>query len=259
MASLHKLVLYDMKIGLADLLDNRNKALVSTKAGQSYQPMLAQKRAAIDALPPALVGGRPLAADLADTDAVHDGVGTALWHFTEAYLNLPGAPPEIVAAARRIRAAFIPKLDELGDSYASEAAKAQARRDDEQKLKADLKLFPVVGNNKTLDLWVDQFLTAGEKLDVLLGKRADNTVGRANAGKLRTSTIGLLNRLRSALADELEHDAKLPRNLDSQVFAYLDQLAKMRAAGGSSPSGGEEPLPVPPGAPPDAPPGGGTP
>src|SRR5689334_21504073 len=99
MASLHKLVLHDLKIGLADLLDNRHKALVSTKAGQSYEAMLAQKRAAIDALPPALVGGRPLAADLADTDALLDGTGTALWHFTQAYLTLPGAPPEIVAAA----------------------------------------------------------------------------------------------------------------------------------------------------------------
>lgn len=252
MASLQKLVLYDLKIGLADLLDNRHKALVSTKAGQSYQAMLAQKRAAIDALPPALVGGRPLTADLAETDAVHDGTGTAIWHLTEAYLNLPGAAPEVVAAARRIRAAFIPKLDELGESFASEAARAQARRDDEKKLKADLKLFPVAGN-KALDQWVDQFLTAGEKLDDLLGQRANKTGTRTNAGKLRTATIGLLNRLRGAIEDELDHDPSLPRGLVSQVFAYIDQLAKMRAAGGGGPAGGGEPPPAPP-----APPEGGT-
>lgn len=247
MASFQRLVLHDLKIGLADLLDTRHKALVSTKAGQSYEAMLAQKRAAIDALSPALVGGRPLAADLADTDAVHDGAGTALWHLTEAYLTLPGAPPEIVAAARRIRAAFIPKLDELGESYATEAAKATARREEEKKLKADLKLFPVAGN-KTLDQWVDQYLTAGERLDDLLGQRADATGTRTNAGKLRTATIGLLNRLRGAIADELDHDPKLPKDLDAQVFAYLDQLAKMRAAGGSSAAGAGETPAAPEGA-----------
>ena len=253
MASFRNLVLHDLKLGLADLLDSRQKALVSTKAGQSYQAMLAQKREAIDALPPALVGGRPLAAELADTDEVHDGYGAALWHLTEAYLSLPGASPEIVAAARRIRAAFIPKLDELGESYASEAAKAQARRDDEKELKADLKLFPVAGS-KTLQHWVDQFLTAGEKLDELLGQRAEkDTGGRKDAGKLRVATIGMLTRLRGAIADELDHDAKLPRNLETQIFGYFDQLAKMRTSKGSAPVGGSgEP-------PPGEPPAGGTP
>lgn len=238
MAPFSNLVLYDLKLGLTDLLEHRHKALVSTKAGQTYASMLAQKRVAIDALPPALTGGRPLATELADADDIHDGYGSALWHFTEAYLILPGAPEEITAAARRIRAAFIPRLDELGESYASEAARAQARRAEAESLKADLKLFPVVGG-KALDRWVDAYLGAGERLSDLLGQRADKDTGnRKDAGKVRTATIGMLRRLRGALADELEYDPKLPRNLDTQVFGYLDQLAKMRAASGGSSSGG---------------------
>ena len=49
--------------------------------------MLAAKREAIDALPDAFTGGRPLAAELAEFDVHHDGLGGAVWFITEAVLR----------------------------------------------------------------------------------------------------------------------------------------------------------------------------
>ena len=72
---------------------------------------------------------------------------------------------------------------------------------------------------------------AGQSLNDLLSNRADmDESGRKDASKLRSQTIGLLNRFRGALADEVEENTALPRNLDQQVFAYFDELEGIRAS-----------------------------
>jgi hypothetical protein len=97
-------------------------------------------------------------------------------------------------------------------------------------LEADLKMFPIAGGLTLLD-WVSDFLAAGQSLHELLSSRADvDESGRKDASKIRSGTIGLLNRCRAAIADEVDDDPKLPRNLDQQVFAYFDELEGMRAA-----------------------------
>ena len=47
---------------------------------------------------------------------------------------------------------------------------------------------------------------------------------------MRSATIGLLARFRQALADEVAAKPSLPRDLESKVFAYFDQLEANRAA-----------------------------
>jgi hypothetical protein len=97
-------------------------------------------------------------------------------------------------------------------------------------LEADLKLFPIAGGLTLLD-WVTDFLDAGQSLNDLLSNRADmDESGRKDASELRSQTIGLLNRFRGALADEVEENTALPRTLDQQVFAYFDELEGMRAS-----------------------------
>ncbi|MEP7126453.1 MAG: hypothetical protein ABJE95_36315 [Byssovorax sp.] len=228
--NLNLLTLSDLKLGLDDLYDKRHKSLVSSGTGKSYEPMLAKRRTSIDALPAALLGGKPLAVELGEKDDLHDGLGYGIWHFTEAYVRNPRTPTEQLDAIKRIRAAFIPMLLELSASYATEAEAAIKRKPLLKTLKADLKMFPVAGGLTLLD-WVTDFLDAGQSLHELLSNRADvDDTGRKDAGTLRTTTIGLLNRCRSAIADEVDDDSKLPRNLDQQVFAYFDELESMRAA-----------------------------
>jgi hypothetical protein len=228
--NLRLLTLSDLKLGLDDLYTKRHKSLVSSATGKSYEPMLSKRHTSIDALPAALLGGKPLAVELGETDNLHDGLGYAVWHYTEAYFRNPKTPTEQLDAAKRIRAAFIPTLVELSASYATEAEAAIQRKPSLKTLKADLKMFPVADGLTLLD-WVSDFLDAGQSLHELLSSRADvDDTGRKDAGTLRSTTIGLLNRCRSAIADELADDAKLPRNLDQQVFAYFDELESMRAA-----------------------------
>jgi hypothetical protein len=108
------LTLAALKIGLADLATKRHAALVLTRAGKTYEPILLEKRALIDALPAVLTGNKPLADELTDADVVHDGFGAAVWYLGQAYQRWPDVPPDVPAAIKRIQAALIPELDNSG-------------------------------------------------------------------------------------------------------------------------------------------------
>lgn len=224
------LSLSDLKLGLDDLFAKRRLALVTSSMGQSYEPILASKRTAIDALPAALTGAKPFAEELASTDGDHDGFGGAIWYLTEAYLRLPLKDAAILEAIERIRTALVPGLSGLRDSYADEAEAAIRRKTELGQLEADLKRIPIAMGGSTLYDWATGFLGAGEKLSVLLSDRADtNSNGRAQAHKLRSETVGLLNRAREAIADECAGSSGLPGDLDMQIWGYLDELEGLRA------------------------------
>lgn len=222
--------LADLKLGLDDLFGKRHPALLASNIGKSYEPMLDEKRHAINALPAALTGGKPLAEDLASTDDDHDGFGGAIWHLTEAYIRLPIKEAKIVEAIKRIRAALIPGLSELRESYADEAETAIRRQGELGQIEADLKSIPIVMGGTTLYDWATGYLGAGEKLSTLLSERADATPGgRTGANKLRSETIALLNRARGAIVDECAISTVLPNDLDAQIWGYLDELEGHRA------------------------------
>ncbi len=222
--------LVDLRLGLDDLFGKRHPALLASNMGKSYEPMLQEKRTVIYALPAAQEGGIPLAEELATTDDDHDGFGGALWHMTEAYLRLPNKNVVVVERVKRIRAALIPALSEVNESYADEANAAIARKAELPQLETDLKSIPVAMGGASLYDWAKGFLGAGEKLSALLSDRADATPGgRSEASKLRSETIAILNRARRALADECAISKVLPSDLDGQVWGYLDELEGFRA------------------------------
>lgn len=222
--------LADIKLGVDDLLDKRRPALVLSSIGKSYLPMLEGKQKFVNALPLAFTGGRPLAEALGATDNEHDGFGGAIWYLTEAYLRLPVQNASTIESVKRIRAALIPNLSGLGDSYADEAEAAIRRKGELAQIETDLKAIPVNMGGTSLYDWAIGFLGAGEKLSVLLSERADAAIGgRAGSQKLRSETIALLNRVRSAIADECVMSPALPQDLDAQIWGYLDELEKQRA------------------------------
>lgn len=53
---------------------------------------------------------------------------------------------------------------------------------------------------------------------------------RSQAGLLRGKALGLINRLRAVVADELGSDPDLPRDLATTLFAFADQTFGQRAA-----------------------------
>jgi hypothetical protein len=238
-------LLSDLKLVLPDLLGKKRPLLEGTYTGKTYLPLLQAQLAVIDALPTGTQAGTPLADELAETDAEHDGFGGAVWHMVEAYARCPGVSAEVRAAAERIRAQFIPALGELQHTYATEAERARDRKAVLDDFKADLKLFPVA-EKQTLYDWVKGYLDAGLALSKLLSDRADTPLdSRAGAGPLRTRTLGLLSRMRGALTDEMAINDKLARDLEAQVFAYFDQLAaraakpRKRGKQAPSPAGGD--------------------
>ncbi len=224
------LTLTSLNLGMHDLLEKRLSDLQRSKAGQYYQPMLEEQRVAIDALPPALTGRVPLAAILDALDENHDGYGGAI-HFTvEVYSRLPGVDPETLAAAHRIRAAFIPALAELGASYPTEADRAMDRKPLLVSMQADLQRFPIAGGGTLLDV-ATAFLDAGERIHSTLSDRADVPKGvRKEAARLRSTTVGMLGRLRADVVREVKKDSTLPRDLEARIFGYFDTLEAMQPA-----------------------------
>ncbi|HRI71478.1 MAG TPA: hypothetical protein PK156_44900 [Polyangium sp.] len=245
MSRFRYLTLADLKLGLDDLLNRRQSALRTSSFGQNYEPLLVTKQTAVNALPAALTGGKPLAEALAETDDQHDRFGSAIWHITEAYLQLPVPNATTVAAISRVRAALIPSKSSLQDSYADEAEAAARRQENLATLERDLRSIPVSMGGSTLFDWAEGFLEAGQKLATLLSDRADaSTSGRAGAQKLRSETIALLNRARRTIADEMANASGLPADLDQQIWGYFDELEAHRADAVAR--GRKDPAPTPP-------------
>jgi hypothetical protein len=212
-------------VGLTNLLGKRAAVLGKFPSGTASILTLTARRDAMSKLP-AVSAGRALADELSTADDNHDAIGYAIWHFVEAYLEHPTTPANIVAAAKKVRAAFVPTLEDLVASYAAEAKAAIDKTPALTGLATELALFPVVGG-QTLHQWAEDFVASGSKIDELLAARADmEQNNRKAAATLRVEVIGILNRLRKNLALEMKDDPSLPRELEGQVFGYLDMLEK---------------------------------
>ncbi len=224
---MRNLTLADLGTGIADLLDNRAKSLESTQTGKLYGPILSAKRKAIEhALKIAL---EAKSGDLSETDAQHDGLGGAIWHFTEAVLCQPFVSVERRDAARRIREAFIPDLGVLSDSYADEAAAAKANRPKLVALEAELRMLPTP-DGQTLYEWAAAFVDKGDELARKLAARTQGSALEAfrQQTALRVTTIGILGRFRASLRDEIKDNSSLSATIESDLFSGIDALAERK-------------------------------
>jgi len=248
------LTLNDLLLGLRDLVQVRLPTHGALYAVRTYQPRLAARVAEIVDLPGAASGGDPFAVELAETDAVYDGYGGAIWHLTEAVLRAPKVSEALRATLTAVRERFIPELAELKRSHADEAAAAARRAPDLAAMKAELRAIPTP-DGRTLYDWCGGYLRAGKELDGLLQRRAGVTpTDRRAVGTVRSRCVGLLNRCRAALADELDDDATQAAAVDAALFAYLDALETKRAAAGAVTAEAAEPAePVVPAKPSNAP------
>lgn len=221
------LTLTQLKLGLRELVGPRWEELQRSPAGRFHGPALKRQLEQIEALPGALTGGEALASELDAADVLHDGYGAAIYFATEVAFCLPDATPEFKAAARRIRDALIPDLQELHAPYFVEADRAQARRPLLEQLEHDLRLFHVSGQGTLYDV-AAKFLHAGDLLQELLSQRTDiPAVSRRKALDLRSRTAALLHRLREDLRLEAETDASIA-GLEPRLFARFDAAAPQR-------------------------------
>lgn len=235
------LTLNDIKLFLDDLLLLRKTSVLLLSGGATHLKLFTQRRDQLQALPEATLG-RPLVDLLTETDALHDGFGRSLFYFTEGYKHLPSLPSSLRSSAEKLQETFIAALELLRARYPDEAARAVTLRPKLTELEPELKSFPIAGGT-LLDV-AREFIANGEKLGVLLSKRADvnNASDRSSAGKLFSSTLGLIRRVRESLADEREVNPTLPADLETRIFGYLDLLARARAEGAPIPTA---PAPAP--------------
>lgn len=242
------LTLNDLSLGLRDLTRSKLPAVSSHAAVKLYGPRLQAKFHEIEAIPGVGGSGEPFAEELAAKDVEHDNHGGAIWYLAEAVQRSPMVSPEAKAAVETARTKFVPRLSELQRSHVDEAATALRNESAIAEMQRELKSVRVPGGATLYD-WVTAFVGAGKDLDELLRKRAAVVApDRSAIGGLRSVTVGLLNRFRAALADELADDEAKLAEVDRAVFAYFDQLETRRATAGSG-DGATEPTPPPPPAP----------
>ena len=224
---MRNLTLAELGEGLADLLDKRSKSLETTQTGKLYGPILTAKRKAIEHALKVVVETK--AGDLSETDAQHDGLGGAIWHFTEAVLCQPFVSVERRDAARRIRDGFIPDLGVLSDSYADEAAAARANRPKLVALEAELRMLPTP-DGQTLYEWADAFVNKGDELARKLAARTQGSALDAfrQQTALRVTTIGLVGRFRASLRDELKENPSLSSTIEAELFERFDALSRRK-------------------------------
>jgi len=206
--------------GTHNLFTERPEALNASKAGAYHKDELYEVHINIGALPEVLTS-TPYKVELRTTDGRHDRFGRLIYFTTEACFQDPNASAEMVAAAQQIREAFIPSLDELTDSYATEAERAVKRKPLLLSLGDVLKKFtlPWDANRTLLDV-ATSFVEEGEKLNGLLNDRADVPKGvRTQALILRSKAMAILNRLRKDLKKEVARDMSLPRDLEQPLAA----------------------------------------
>jgi hypothetical protein len=227
--------------GCRNLFTQRLAPLEASKAGVYYKAELHGYYLAIDDLP-ATITSAPFKDALRTTDDRHDNFGKVIYLVTEACFICPDIDPAFVGAAKQIREAFIPSLDELQRPYAAEGERAIERKPLLTSLEAQLKMFHLPWDaSKTLHDIAISFLNEGQKLDELLNQRADVPKGiPRQAATLRAKAMGTLNRFRKDLKKEIERDSNLPRDLEQNVFGFFDTLHAMEAAGkGHEPVEGE--------------------
>jgi hypothetical protein len=261
-AKFRALNLGDLELGLHDLLEKRKKALAEVKGADLYGPLLKNKLAAIARLPEAQKGGRALVDALDLTESNYAGYGHVLWYMTEAFLHLPDEvqhASQLRADAQQIREQFVPGLGEFHGKRPDMTAAAGRRQGKLDEFKAALQRFPMPGHHTLYDLLKSQ-LSHGVRLGEQLSERGDleseEAPSRTPAGRLRSASLGYLNRLRKAVHDEFEDDAELARQHDAALFAYLDQLETIRRSQPTPSHTGVDGTPLVPGSPPGGQSGG---
>ncbi len=223
----------DLRLGFRDLFENKAETASSAIAFQIYRTPLQARQEVLESLHQS-VRGKPLSAELGETDGLFDASGRALFYVRKAVEELLDLDPSVRDKVSEMTDKVVPSLGVLQKSYEDEADHTATSRKVLESEADFLATFPV-GPSHTLKSILAAHVEAGEKLGALLSKRADTaaaeTASRTKAIiAARSVTIGLLSRFRQAVVDEVAANPALPRDLESKIFAYFDQLETNRAA-----------------------------
>ncbi len=219
-----------LRVVLDDLLEAHLEDLQKLRTADLYLPTLREDRARLLALQQGQPEDQSVLHDLDETDRDHDDFGWAIWHICEAHRRCPLISDKTRQAARLIQAAFVPEISELRDHYAQEAARAQARRPEVERLGQALAMIPVA-DGQTLKTWVEGFLDKGTSLGELLRQREEvRQATHMTLRRLRRQVMSTLEDLRTAVRLEVKRNPELDPDFETRVFSTLDQHLPNRNA-----------------------------
>ncbi len=170
---MRNLTVGDLKLALRDLIGANVAELRKSQTGSCTRPGC-DKQKALEAIPEGAARAMPLADELANKDAEHDGLGAAIHDLCLAVEAHPKLRQTVRAASKETRETFVPQLGLLRRPYADEAAAALKKTPELARHKTELKSLAAPGGG-TLANWAKDFLQAGDAID-----------------ELRSATVGLL-------------------------------------------------------------------
>lgn len=221
----------DLSLVLNDMFKTKLDLLNKTISFKIYESALAGNRDKLNSIVE-ILKRKPLTEELKEADDLHDSTGRAVYYICKGMSSLPILAEEKRDLLSTVSERLVPALSDFTRNYEDEASSAKKKRDLVAGMKAELSAFPVAPDMTLYDL-LDAHVGAGEKIDTLLAKRADTTAKEdaaklKEASSIRPATIGLINRLREAMEDEVSMNDELDDSLANKIFAYYDQIAQTR-------------------------------
>ena len=226
------LSLKELLLGFADLATGSRRPLFEkTHAFLIYAPRCARLLAELKALPLDVLG-LPLVELLQDADLRRDGLARALYLLSEAVMALPSASDALKHDIAPIRSTYVRSLAVVREPYGVAAQSAKDLAPTLDTHRAALQTIPTP-DGRTLDLWVADFLAAGQEIGALLSDRSKTlgaAAGRGRAGVLRNEIIATVNEIRAVIATERAERTDLPATLDGDLFGQFDELQRLAEA-----------------------------
>jgi hypothetical protein len=215
---------------LDEMFDHRLARLTAEapRTAAFYVPLIRKKRAELAPFIGAVkASGVPVADRLKAAKKRQDGHAGALSRHVGALLADAQTPDEVRARAQRVRDALLSGRPVSGGSYSARAALARRLGTKRAEAAAELAALPPLPGGGTVVERVDAWFAESSIINDLLTERAD-ALSRggpaAGARKVLTATLGLLGRMRAALADERSDAPAMSDDLEAFVFARLDAL-----------------------------------
>jgi hypothetical protein len=235
------------------LLDQERATFCGTKAGLMYVGMIEGASAQLRALTPA--PAVPVPPPSTEEVEQHTRLGNAIRCGLEFVVELPETEDEERETANRV-------IEVLGSKPLNERTRRETRfalaADVRQRVKGMAEAvarLPLAPGGRAFGDLIDRWCALGDRFGDQIATRevaADKKDNKA-AGTATSKLVGLINRARAALRDEVAYDETLPRTLEQDLFGLYDALLaaqtprkKPRKAGQAKPAPAPaSPLPAP--------------
>jgi hypothetical protein len=212
------------RMAFHDLLDRRIEHLRLLATAAHHEPAVRDLVAKLDRLGGGAAGPNDDLVLLVDR---HVDSTSTLAHLLEAAKRDPYGDDVSHEAAARLYEKVVAGRTGAGHAAKKRAEYAEAVREVRRELDPDLVHFPGVPGGPSFADRVDALVALGDRIGVVLSVRtavSDAAADAPDARALVRDAALLVTRIRKSIRVELESDPSLPRDLETLVLGYVDDL-----------------------------------